>query len=56
MPGFDAFALEQVNDLAVERWVEDRLLAVLAKEDGDGHAPDALTADAPVGAAWQSCW
>jgi hypothetical protein len=50
VPGFDAFALEDFDDLAVERRVEDRLVAAFAQEDGDGHAPDALAADAPVGA------
>ena len=50
VPGFGAFALEEIDDLAVERGIEDRLTASLAQEDGDGHAPDALAADAPVGA------
>jgi hypothetical protein len=35
---------------AVQRGVEDRLVAAFAQENGDGHAPDALAADAPVGA------
>ena len=30
--------------------IDERLVALLAEEDGDGHAPDALAADAPVGA------
>ena len=50
VPGLRAFALEQVDDLAIQRGVDDRLVAAFAKEDGDGHAPDALAADAPVGA------
>ena len=48
MPGFDAFAVEHVHDFAVERGIEDGLLAVFAQEDRDGDAPDALAADAPV--------
>ena len=50
VPGFGAFALEEVDDFAVERGVDDGLVAAFAHEDGDGHAPDALAADAPVGA------
>ncbi len=50
VPGFGAFAVEEVDDLAIERGVDDRLAAGFAQEDGDGHAPDALAADAPVGA------
>ena len=40
---------EQVDDELVDRRVFQRLAALAAKEDGDGHAPDALTRDAPVG-------
>ncbi len=50
MPGLNAFALYEVDEGAVERGVDDRLIALRAHEDGDGHAPDALAADAPVGA------
>src|ERR1035437_6176520 len=41
---------EQLHDLAIECRIEDGLLAAFAQEDGNGHAPDALAADAPVGA------
>ena len=50
MPGFGAFAFEQVDDFAIECRVDDRLVAAFAHEDRDRHAPDALAADAPVGA------
>ena len=30
--------------------IVERLVALLAEEDGDRHAPDALAGDAPVGA------
>ena len=36
--------------LRFESGVDDGLVAAFAQEDGDGHAPDALAADAPVGA------
>ena len=51
MPGFGAFAFKEIDDLAVERGIEDGLAATLADKDRDGNAPDALAADAPVGAA-----
>ena len=49
VPGLDAFALNQVDDLFVELGRKNRLLTSLAHEDRNWHAPDALAADAPVG-------
>src|ERR1700691_6198122 len=49
VPGFGAFAFEQVEDAAIERGVAEGLFAALAHEDGDGDAPDTLAGDAPVG-------
>ena len=50
VPCLGAVLLKQLHDFAIERRVQDGLLAAFAKEDRDGHAPDALAADAPVGA------
>ena len=50
VPGLGAFAVEEVDDLAIERRVHQGQAAAFAEKDGDGHAPDALAADAPVGA------
>jgi hypothetical protein len=49
MPGLDSFALKHVHDSAVECGIENGLVTALAKKHRDGHAPDALAADAPVG-------
>ena len=35
--------------LLVDRWIVERFVALLAQKDRDGHAPDALARDAPVG-------
>src|ERR1017187_3043489 len=50
VPCLSAMLLEQLHYLAVERRVQDGFLAAFAQEDSNGHAPDALAADAPVGA------
>jgi hypothetical protein len=50
VPGFSALAVEEVDDGTIQCGIEDGLIASVAEEDGDGHAPDALAADAPVGA------
>ena len=49
VPGLRAMILKQFHDLAVERGVQNRLVAAFAQENGDGNAPDPLAADAPVG-------
>jgi hypothetical protein len=36
VPGLDALALEQLDDLAVQRRVDDRLIAAFAQKDRDG--------------------
>ena len=50
MPGFCAFAVKEIDDLSVERGIEDWLVATLAEKNCNGNAPDTLAADAPVGA------
>src|ERR1035437_7741507 len=50
VPRFHAMLLKQLHDLAVKRRIKDGLLAAFAQEYCDGHAPNALAADAPVGA------
>ena len=42
--------LKSSTMLRVDGCVVERLVAFFAEEDGDGHAPDALAGDAPVGA------
>ena len=49
IPGLDALLLELVGNPAHERWRHERLAALLAVEDRDGHAPGALARQAPVG-------
>ena len=50
IPGVAALLAEQVGD-SLDGSIGDVVLAtLLAVEDRDGHAPDALTADAPVAA------
>ncbi len=41
--------VKQIDEAAVDRGIVERLVALFAKEDRDGHAPDALARDAPVG-------
>ena len=48
MPGLRALAVEEVDNLAVQRCVENRLIASVAQEHCNRNTPDALTADAPV--------
>ncbi len=50
VPGFGAFVVEEVNDFFVQLGIDDGLIAAFAHKHRDGHAPDALAADAPVGA------
>ncbi len=50
VPGVGAFFFEEVDDALVDGFVVERGVALLAEEDGDGDAPDALAGDAPVGA------
>ena len=49
-PGVGAFLVEELDDGVERGVVHDLLAAVGAGVAGDGHAPVALTADAPVGA------
>jgi hypothetical protein len=48
VPGVGASRLKRSTMLLLIGVVE-RLVALFAEEDGDGHAPDALAGDAPVG-------
>ncbi len=50
VPGVGAFAMEEIDEAFVDLRVVQGLVAGVAEEDGDGDAPDALAADAPVGA------
>ena len=50
MPGLQAFLLKQLNDAPVERGIAKRHLTAFAEENSNGHTPDALARDAPVGA------
>ncbi len=52
VPGVGAFAMEELHDALVDGRIVERLVAFFAEEDGDGHAPDALAGDAPVGAGF----
>ncbi len=49
VPGFRALAVKEVDDFFVEACVLDGLVALFTEEDSDGHTPDALAGDAPVG-------
>ena len=49
VPGVGAFFVEEVDDAFVDGVVVEGLVALVAEEDGDGDAPDALAGDAPVG-------
>ncbi len=49
VPGVGAFFFEEVDDALIDGFVVERGVALLAEEDGDGDAPDALAGDAPVG-------
>ena len=49
-PSLDALALDEGDDRAVQFRGDDRLVALLAQENRNGHVPDLLPADAPVGA------
>ena len=49
VPGVRAFALEDVGHVEDHVRIEQNLAALFAVEGDDGHAPDALAADAPVG-------
>ncbi len=40
---------EELDDAFVDSGIVQRRVALLAEEDRDGHAPDALARDAPVG-------
>ena len=48
VPGVGAFFFEEVDDAVVDGVVVERFVALLAEEDSDGDAPDALAGDAPV--------
>ena len=50
VPGVGGLFHEEIDDEFVDGGVFERLAAFAAEEDGDGHAPDALAGDAPVGA------
>ena len=50
VPGVGAFFFEEIDDGLVDGLVVEGLVALVAEEDGDGDAPDALAGDAPVGA------
>ena len=50
VPGVGGLAHEEGDDELVDGGIVERLAAFAAEEDGDGHAPDALAGDAPVGA------
>ncbi len=50
VPGVGAFFFEEIDDAVVDGLIVERLVALLAEEDSDGDAPDALAGDAPVGA------
>src|SRR5216683_2858531 len=50
VPGVGAFFFEEIDDALVDGLVVERGMALLAEEDRDGYAPDALAGDAPVGA------
>src|ERR1700723_3312753 len=49
MPDLGAFFFEEREDAAVEGRILIRGVTAFAEEYGDGHAPDALARDAPVG-------
>ena len=49
VPGVGALALEHVRHAPRQLRTEQGLAAALAVERGDGHAPQALARDAPVG-------
>ena len=51
VPGIGAFALEGADDALEHGRVAQGLAGAALDEDGDGHTPGALAADAPVGAA-----
>ena len=48
IPGVGAFLMEELDDALVDLFVIERRMALLAHEDGVGHAPDALPRDGPV--------
>ncbi len=49
-PGVRAALTEQLGDNLNRPLVHQRLAAVLTEENRDGHAPDTLAGNAPVGA------
>src|SRR6185437_12243411 len=49
VPGVGALLLEDVGDVTGGLGAQERRLAAPAIERGDGHAPEPLARDAPVG-------
>ncbi len=49
IPGIGAFSAEEINHALVNRFIVQRLPALVAEKHGNRHAPDALARDAPVG-------
>src|SRR5436190_15318007 len=50
-PDVDALGLDHFDDAAVDVRIDQQLLCLSFDEERDGHAPGALAADHPVGAA-----
>ena len=55
VPGVGGLFHEEVDDEFVDGGIFQRLGALAAEEDGDGDAPGALAADAPVWARLPAC-
>ena len=51
VPGVGALFFEAIDDALVDGFVVEGFAALIAEEDGNGNAPDALAGDAPVGAS-----